>query len=130
MIDYAALRKVHSDVNSVPYVADDPYFDDWSPDAKPTGKDCDSYAVEKLRRLVALGMDIKSLRLATCAVRVKPCDHCVLIASLDDGDYMLSNGLPLPVPMGEFNDLGWTRDRIQKVGGEQGWAKWLDPGAD
>ena len=120
----AILRTVNAGVNQLPYKADIPGFDDWSP-IDESGGDCDSYAVAKLRRLYAAGIPIESLRLACCYVETGEY-HAVLIADLPEGAYMLDNRQPFPVPIKDVVSLlGYKPDRIQKVGGQREWVEWV-----
>ena len=129
LMDFALLQRINAEVNILPYKADPADFDDWSPiDEK--GGDCDSYAVAKLRRLVAAGVPVESLRLATCYVEPSVGTtkderyHAVLIVSTQAGDFMLDNRQHFPTPVLELAMLGYEPALIQKIGGEQGWAEW------
>lgn len=117
------LSEINYRINQCPYKADPPNFDDWRPGPDGAPKDCDSYAVGKLRTLVKRGWRIEQLRLACCYVETGDY-HCVLIVSMNDGDYMLDNRQEYPVPIGDLPKLGYKPDRIQAIGGQWKWAEW------
>lgn len=116
------LERVNEAVNRLPYKSDPEWFDDWSP-IDGGGGDCDSYAVGKLRRLVEAGWPVERLRLATCFVE-NGGYHAVLIASTDDGDWMLDNRQPRVVPVGDIEIIGYRTDKIQQAGGSRDWVEW------
>lgn len=123
-MNLADLDAVNDSVNLLPYVADPEALDDWSP-ITDAGGDCDSYAVAKLRRLVALGWPVERLRLACCYVETGEY-HAVLLVSAPEGDLMLDNRQPRPVPAGDVVSLlGYRTDRIQRVGGTLDWVSWI-----
>lgn len=144
MMDYALLRRVNEAVNRLPYKSDAELHkqpDFWIDICKVGAGDCDDYALGKLNMLVAQGAEPQDLRLAV--VYVEPFElldsatqqwrwaemeercHLVLIASADDGDYMLDNRHPLPIPVEDL-PRGYIRYLIQRYGGAQVWARWLE----
>jgi predicted transglutaminase-like cysteine proteinase len=105
------LRTVNSDVNQYPYESE--VGDDWSPIGEAKGGDCDSYATEKMQRLVKMGWPEKSLRLACCFVErtagPKPNRyHLVLLADLDSTTYVLDNRHFYPMEH-DLVDYEWHR---------------------
>ena len=92
------IRNVNADVNSTPYCTDMENYGSvefWECVPTPLGFDCEGYAIDKLRKLLAAGLDIKQLRLATCGVK-DPEDHCVLLVDLD-GTWVLDSNYPHPI---------------------------------
>lgn len=116
------MARVNEECNRFPYVADPAAFDDWRP-GDENGSDCDSYAVAKLRRLVAAGIPVESLRLACVYVETGEY-HAVLIVETSEGSFMLDNRKPYPVPVLDLDVLGYTPDRIQEFGGSSEWVRW------
>ena len=115
-MNFNDLRLVNAKVNMLPYKAD-PGGDDWKPITE-AGGDCDSYATEKYRRLVALGWPKSALRLATCWVETGEY-HAVLLADLDGQTLVLDNRYPHPM---EHDLLSYKWDKLQ-VAGTQQWEK-------
>lgn len=132
---YDLVRRINSEANLLPYESDRKQFnvDEFWSSIYDTGKDdCDGYAVGKMKKLLEAGFPQSDLRymftltepfmidgrMATPAER----GHCVLIVSMLDGDLMLDNRQPLPVPVTEIESLGYEPISIQRVGGEPGWA--------
>ena len=114
-MSFNEICDVNEEINRLPYTSTvDPL---WEPiDDDSDGGTCSNYAVAKLRRLVALGFPIETLRLATCWVdpRKNPLTdyHAVLWIDFEGGTYELSNGLPVrPATMSNF-----IYDKIQIAG--------------
>ena len=114
-MNFEDLQLVNAKVNLLPYKAE--VGDDWNPITEE-GDDCDSYAMEKLRRLLDHGWPISALRLATCYVETGEY-HAVLLADLDGQTWVLDNRHPHPM---EYNLLPYTWHRLQ-VAGTQEWEK-------
>ena len=117
------LKRVNSEINQCPFSADPVHFDDWRPGDEGSAKDCDSYAVAKLRKLFSAGIPIEALRLALCYVETGEY-HAVLIVETPDGTWMLDNRQHFPVPVLEIAGLGYKTDRIQEFGGSPDWVDW------
>jgi len=115
------LAEVNYRINQCPYKPDPPNFDDWrsGPDGCP--RDCDSYAVGKIRALFKRGWPISAMRLAVCTVDGG--GHCVVIVATDKGDVVLSNGFE-PFPVADMERLGWVPVSIQESGGSPEWVRW------
>tara|TARA_R110000868_G_scaffold411656_1_gene706933 strand:- start:28035 stop:28697 length:663 start_codon:yes stop_codon:yes gene_type:complete len=79
-----------------------------APRARATG-DCEDIAMEKRARLVASGFDPKSLFLAV-TYRPRNGLHVVLVARLEDGDYILDNLYPQVVHWYR-TDYVWLRQQ-------------------
>jgi predicted transglutaminase-like cysteine proteinase len=80
----AELRSVNREVNKFKYTFDHTRYgkeEYWNLIDKDGG-DCEDYALEKRRRLMALGWDVKDLRLTICQTETGEY-HCVL--TVDDG---------------------------------------------
>lgn len=120
--DIADLADVSAAVNLLPYKADPPDDDNWSP-IDDSGGDCDSYAVAKLHRLRALGWPIAALRLALCYVETGEY-HAVLSVDTDDGERILDNRFSHPCTLDELARIGYKPDRIQIEGGSRTWVDW------
>ena len=117
------LREVNAECNAFPYKADPVDFDDWSP-ADASGGDCDSFAVAKLRRLVARGWPISALRIGLCYVETGEY-HAVLVVKTEDGERVLDNRWPDVQTLGSLHAIGYRPDCIQREGGSRReWAKW------
>ena len=108
------LNLVNAKVNLLPYKSE--VGDDWTP-ITDAGDDCDSYATEKYRRLVALGWPKSALRLATCFVEDGGY-HAVLLADTPDGQtWVLDHRYPRPT---EFQLLPYRWHKLQ-IPGTQEW---------
>lgn len=122
----ADLNAVNSEVNSLPYLSDAERYGNiefWT-QIDDGGGDCEDFAIAKLRRLVAMGWPIERLRLACCFTETGEY-HAVLIASADEGDYMLDNRKPRPVPANEIVEfLRYQPTKIQSAGGSRDWVEW------
>lgn len=121
------LKRVNREVNdATTYRSDMSRFgtDEWWDEANGEG-DCEDYAIAKLRKLVAAGWSIDDLRLA-CCYAANGEYHAVLIASADEGDFMLDNCQPDPIPASDIVGLlGYRPDKIQSHGGSREWVKWV-----
>lgn len=123
-MNFADLAEVNRLINTCPYKADPPGFDDWRPGPDGCPKDCDSYAVAKVRALFARGWPIALMRLATCLV--EGVGHLVAVIAADDehGDLVLTNGYDKPMPVADLERLGWVPLGIQEHGGSLNWVQW------
>ena len=126
---FETMQRVNAEVNACDFKDDPPNDDQWGRMLDGTGQDCDNYAVEKAERLVAAGIPIQRLRLATCYMgadggRKQGTGHAVLVVDGPHEQYVLSNGLP-PMAYPAFVASGWMRDRIQTRGGAPEWDKWV-----
>lgn len=74
--------------------------------------DCEDYALEKRRRLLALGADMQDLSLATAHTETNEY-HAVLIVKTDRGDFVLDNRYPEPMARQE---LAYRWDKIEDEG--------------
>jgi len=117
------LYEVNERINRLPYKADPPTLDDWTPiDVK--GGDCDSYMTAKLVALYRLGWPIVRLRMATCYVETGEY-HAVLVVAPDSGgERVLDNRQRFPMLISELHDLGYRPDKIQRDGGSMEWVQW------
>ena len=125
MQTYQTLVEVNREVNALPYKTDAELYDRleyWTDAAVATGADCEDYAITKMHKLATLGWPQKSLRLATCYTETGEF-HGVLIVSTEDGDYMLDNRQPNPVPVADVLRLGYKPASIQASGLR--WVQWL-----
>lgn len=90
---WAELHEVNDDVNyGAVYAPDAPGDDVWGAFRRLAGQwagDCDDFAVEKLRRLLARGWPRGALRLTVCVVA--GVGHCVLCVVTDGGRAVLDN---------------------------------------
>lgn len=84
----------------------------------PSSGDCNDYAVTKRHMLVALGLPASALRLAV--VRTSWGEgHLVLVARMQDGDYVLDN---LSNRLVRWNETGHSFLKIQSAGDARNWA--------
>jgi len=123
--DFNDLREVNEQVNRLGYTSDMEQYgkNDFWTSIVSTG-DCEDSAITKYRRLFNLGWPLKDLRLACCYVETGEY-HAVLIVSTDEGDVMLDNRQPHPVPVALVSlVLGYKPDIIQGSG--QTWVEWKD----
>ena len=72
--------------------------------------DCEDYALAKRAALLKAGADLDDLRLATCWTENDEY-HAVLIVTTDDGEFVLDNRYPDPMPR---QLLPYRWDKIQK----------------
>jgi len=83
------LQDINWEVNADPYVPDIKFFgqrENWS----PTGKDCDSKAMQKRNMLIAAGVPISCLGMACCWDETGGY-HAVLMVYTRKGEYVLDN---------------------------------------
>ena len=102
------LRHVNAEVNKFKYVFDNARYGQeeyWNLIGEDGG-DCEDYALEKRRRLMALGWDADDLRLTICQTETGEY-HCVL--TVDDGEDTLA--------------LDNRFDRVRRIGGMR--YKWI-----
>lgn len=87
--DISDLRQVNAEVNKFKYVFDNARYgqEEYWDLIGEEGGDCEDYALEKRRRLMALGWDADDLRLTICQTEEGEY-HCVL--TVDDGDDTLA----------------------------------------
>jgi predicted transglutaminase-like cysteine proteinase len=72
--------------------------------------DCEDYALEKRRRLIAAGVPTEALSMAV-AITARGESHAVLVVSLESGDWVLDNLTPWATPWGEMN-YHWVQRQI------------------
>ncbi|MBO9557448.1 MAG: transglutaminase-like cysteine peptidase [Caulobacter sp.] len=75
--------------------------------------DCEDYALEKRRRLIAAGVPAQSLSMAV-AVTARGESHAVLVVSMEMGDMILDNLTPWATP---WQDLNYRWVERQTAGG-------------
>ena len=75
--------------------------------------DCEDYALEKRRRLIAAGVPAQSLSMAV-AVTARGESHAVLIVAMESGDMVLDNLTPWATP---WQDLNYRWVERQTAGG-------------
>jgi predicted transglutaminase-like cysteine proteinase len=75
--------------------------------------DCEDYALEKRRRLIAAGVPTQALSMAV-AVTARGESHAVLIVSMESGDVVLDNLTPWATP---WQDLNYRWVERQAAGG-------------
>lgn len=115
------IQRINERINKDDYIADPPGIDDWRPDASVEGKDCDSYAVAKLRAIAALG---GSALLAVVYTETGEC-HLVCLVELHDGWYVLDNRQLFPVPVREITErYGYKTHLVQQEMGSEKWDYW------
>lgn len=116
------LRDVNNEVNrDVRYKTDAEQFrkaEYWAFPENMYG-DCEDYALEKIKRLVALGWSRTELRLTTCWII--PGDnasyHAVLTIDTDRGTMVLDNNFARVMPIDQVNYDWHKRERPG-----QGWS--------
>ena len=118
------LYTVNEAVNQLPYKADPPLMDDWTP-ITPAGDDCDSYMTEKLVRLYRLGWPIERLRLATCYAETGEYHAVLVVAPQSGGERVLDNRQRFPMLINELHALGYRPHTIQSAGSSSEWVEWL-----
>lgn len=98
MNKYSLALRVNNDVNArVSYRYDSEAYgkpDFWEPAA--TFGDCEDYALEKRRLLLASGWPSESLGLVVCYIN-EQC-HCCLWVGTDKGSFILDNNYADPMP--------------------------------
>ncbi|KRA65938.1 hypothetical protein ASD79_01245 [Caulobacter sp. Root655] len=78
--------------------------------------DCEDYALEKRRRLIAAGVPEETLSMAV-AVTARGESHAVLVISFESGDWVLDNLTPWATPWEELN-YRWVQ---RQVAGSSRW---------
>jgi predicted transglutaminase-like cysteine proteinase len=78
--------------------------------------DCEDYALEKRRRLIAVGVPEEALSMAV-AVTARGESHAVLVISFESGDWVLDNLTPWATPWEELN-YRWVQ---RQVAGSSRW---------
>lgn len=78
--------------------------------------DCEDYALEKRRRLIAAGVPAEALSMAV-AVTSRGEGHAVLIVALESGDMVLDNLTPWATPWQDLN-YRWVQ---RQVAGSAAW---------
>lgn len=91
---FADLERINAEVNAYPYASES--VEDWTPISVAGSGDCDSYATEKMERLLAAGWSPLALRLAVGTVGGK--GHLVLLVDLDGQTWVLDNLRSHPWP--------------------------------
>ncbi len=72
--------------------------------------DCEDYALEKRRRLIAAGVPADALSMAV-AVTSRGETHAVLVVSFESGDWVLDNLTPWATPWNELN-YRWVERQV------------------
>lgn len=80
--------------------------------------DCEDYALEKRRRLIAAGVPAEAMSMAV-AVTARGESHAVLVVSFESGDWVLDNLTPWATPWGDLN-YRWLE---RQVPGSSEWKK-------
>jgi len=122
------LASVNDQVNALPYVADvDRYAraEFWT-EIDQLGGDCEDFALEKRRRLLALGWPIETLRVAECLVETGE-RHAVLTVDAGGGTYVLDNRCAEVSTWTILSRRGYRWLRRQAAGGP-GWVDLADAG--
>jgi predicted transglutaminase-like cysteine proteinase len=91
----------------------------WSLPRVVNGKmygDCEDYALEKRRRLIAAGVPESALSMAV-AVTARGETHAVLVVSFESGDWVLDNLTPWATPWEDLN-YRWVQ---RQVSGSSTW---------
>lgn len=83
------LRKVTRAVNLHVISTEDRSADDWTLPVGGRG-DCEDYALQKMKDLIDAGFPANRLALSV-VIGLRDENHVVLIARMDDGDYVLDN---------------------------------------
>ena len=78
--------------------------------------DCEDYALEKRRRLIAAGVPAEALSMAV-AVTARGESHAVLVVSFESGDWVLDNLTPWATPWEDLN-YRWVQ---RQVAGSAAW---------
>lgn len=114
------LREVNRDVNAdVRYKTDAEQYrkaEYWAYPENMYG-DCEDYALEKIKRLVALGWSRNELKLTTCWIIKGRNDsyHAVLTVDTDKGTFVLDNNFPRVMPIDQV-DYDWHKREVPGVG--------------
>jgi predicted transglutaminase-like cysteine proteinase len=130
---YAAMSRINNEVNAATRYVSDPALygtpELWT--CADGEGDCEDYALEKRRRLLACGFGRDALRLAVVFTETEegrrrldlkrqgldwPGDHAVLIVRVPEGDYILDNRHPSPM---DLKSTGYVIDRLQVAGTTQ-----------
>ena len=115
--DAAVLERVNREVNRrIRPRAKFASIGEWA--INPSAGDCNDYAVTKRHLLVALGLPSSALRLAVVRTRWGE-GHLVLIARMQDGDYVLDN---LSSRMTRWHETGHSFLKIQSASDARNWA--------
>lgn len=80
--------------------------------------DCEDYALEKRRRLIAAGVPAEAMSMAV-AVTARGETHAVLVVSFQSGDWVLDNLTPWATPWNELN-YRWVQ---RQVAGSPDWKR-------
>lgn len=116
--DYAELRDVNEEVNSLPYI---PHVTPlWKP-INDKGGTCSNYASAKYVKLLERGWSLNDLRLACAYVMdVEPPDnyHAILLVRYEGSTYVMDNRAPMPRTFDFFPQYKW--DKFQ-IAGTQLW---------
>ncbi len=118
--DLNTLKLVNTKVNLLKYK--EQIGDDWNPFTE-NGFDCNNYATRKMEELAMRGVQLESMRLATCfversaAAEKKDRYHAVLLVTIGDTTYVLCNRHPLPI---KYELLPYEWHKLQ-VAGTQTW---------
>jgi predicted transglutaminase-like cysteine proteinase len=64
--------------------------------------DCEDYALEKRRRLIAAGVPAEAMSMAV-AITARGEAHAVLLVRFESGDWVLDNLTPWATPWGDLN---------------------------
>jgi predicted transglutaminase-like cysteine proteinase len=78
--------------------------------------DCEDYALEKRRRLIAAGIPAQALSMAV-VVTGRGESHAVLVATVENGDIVLDNLSPWATPWEDLN-YRWVQ---RQVAGSNAW---------
>ncbi|MGV8995341.1 MAG: transglutaminase-like cysteine peptidase [Parvibaculaceae bacterium] len=91
----AELERVNAEVNALPEINDKNLYhrEEYWTYASGKGGDCEDFALEKRRRLMALGWPKDALLLAT-GKDLQNEGHAVLVAATASGDFVLDNREP------------------------------------
>lgn len=118
------VKKVNREVNRARPITDalqhgvDEY---WSTLSKKGG-DCEDYALTKKQKLVMLGVDPKTLLMATVLDKNKQV-HAVLVWRTANGDFVLDN---LTNQVLLWNNTGYTFISIQNPNRPEQWARLIE----
>ncbi|MBO9709899.1 MAG: transglutaminase-like cysteine peptidase [Caulobacter sp.] len=116
------INTINRDVNREVQKADDfdlyGLLEYWSLPRVINGKmygDCEDYALEKRRRLIAAGVPAQALSMAV-AVTARGEAHAVLVVAMEQGDMVLDNLTPWATP---WQDLNYRWVERQVAGGSE-----------
>lgn len=116
------INAINRDVNREVQKADDfdlyGLLEYWSLPRVINGKmygDCEDYALEKRRRLIAAGVPAQALSMAV-AVTARGEAHAVLVVAMEQGDMVLDNLTPWATP---WQDLNYRWVERQVAGGSE-----------